>query len=286
MKLREKTTATILIALFMISAMTFAVSVNAKKEQETIEVWWLEDAERYGGDGTPLGSWTNDRIPPSGSIEFRVTGKAYHGDMALFYNYPLENFESCPLVIANGKFAAWARYTSPVSGLPILDKIRGKLEIDEGTAYGSYVQYGYAFGDYDTVRAKYPNLVATDEDDMWLIGITYYTVHGKLGLGDWILDFGGPWVHDMKITDCSFVDGTFSFSGTGGYPSDGPYSHPWTVTGTVSGDAIDFTIVYGPPHLGYTVLAKGTIETAKDMKGKAQSSIGQEFTWTATYQGT
>ena len=177
---REKTAA-ILLALLAISIIA-PMTVLALPKQDTIEVWWLEDGERHGGDGNLLSTWKDDRIPDEDGIEFRVTGKAFHGDMAFFYNYyPLDNFESCPLVIANGNFAVWASYKSPASGLPILDKIRGKLTInvDEGTAYGSYVQYGYAFGDYDTVKAAYPNLVATDEAGMWLIGITYYTVHGK-----------------------------------------------------------------------------------------------------------
>ncbi|GAG80434.1 unnamed protein product, partial [marine sediment metagenome] len=114
MKLREKTTATLLIAIFMISTMSVVVSVMAKKEQETIQVWWLEDADRYGGDGTPLQGWSNDRIPTSDYkdyIEFAVHGKSYHAlDVEAFYNYwPLENFESSSWVIANGKFAFWAR---------------------------------------------------------------------------------------------------------------------------------------------------------------------------------
>jgi hypothetical protein len=161
----------------------WALSGLTKSTHEYICVWWLEDAERYGGDGTPLGSWTDDRIPPAspvGYVEFKITGRAYHGGMEWFYNYyPLEDFEASPLVITNGKFSAWARYTSPRSGLPILDKIRGKLTIGGGTACGSYTQYGYAFGDESTIKSWYPNAVATDEIDMWHIGTTYYTVHGQ-----------------------------------------------------------------------------------------------------------
>jgi len=177
----KKTTLTLLVLLVI--SMIAPMAVMAKQTQETIKVWWLEDAQRYGGDGTLLSTWEDDRIPPDGGIDFRITGRAYHGGMEWFYNYyPLEDFEASPLVIANGKFAAWARYTSPSSGLPILDKIRGKLIIDEvqETAYGEYVQYGYAFGDEDTVKSSYPNAVSTDEADMWHIGTTYYTVHGHL----------------------------------------------------------------------------------------------------------
>ena len=169
----------VLLALVMIAPMT----VMAPPSQSTVQVWWVEDAERRAPDGSLLSSWTNDRIPPTsprGYIEFRVTGKAYHADMEWFYNYyPLQDFEASPLVISNGNFAAWVRYTSPRSGLPILDKIRGKLTIGGGTAYGSYVQYSYAFGDESTVKSWYLNAVATDEAGMWHIGTTDYTVHGQ-----------------------------------------------------------------------------------------------------------
>jgi len=170
------------LALLLVLTATPAIARST-----TVQVWWYEDAERYEGDGTWLNSWTNDRIPPPsplGYIEFTKTGKAYHGGMEWFYNYyPLQDFRSSPLVISNGKFAAWARYTSPRSGLPILDKIRGKLTIDDdgGTAYGSYVQYSYVEDttDEQTVKSWYPNAVATDDLDVWLVGTTYYTVHGQ-----------------------------------------------------------------------------------------------------------
>ena len=168
----------------VVTLLLMAMAVPVMAKSTTVQVWWLEDAHRWGGDGTDLGSWANDRIPSAGTIDFTKTGKAYHGDMALFYNYyPLDNFSASPLVIAKGKFAAWARYTSTLSGLPILDKIRGKLTIDdgEGTAYGSYVQYSYVEGitDQATVTNAYPHAVATDDPDIWLVGITYYTVHGQ-----------------------------------------------------------------------------------------------------------
>jgi len=171
----------------VVTLLLTAIAAPVMAKSTTVQVWWLEDAQRYGGDGTLLSTWTNDRIPPAspvGYIEFTKTGKAYHAGMEWFYNYyPLTNFRASPLVIANGKFAAWARYTSPRSGLPILDKIRGKLTINDSvqTADGAYVQYGYVEGitDQATVTNWYPNAVATDEPDVWLIGITYYTVHGK-----------------------------------------------------------------------------------------------------------
>ena len=180
--MRTKLITTIMTTLFLASI----AMIPVKAEPTTIHVWWLEDAERYGGDGTLLSSWTNDRIPPVspvGHIEFTVTGAASHADMEWFYNYwPLLNFSASPLVVpgGDGRFAAWARYTSPRSGLPILDKIRGNLSIVGSTAYGSYTQYSYIEScDGAAVQEWYPSAVATDDPCVWYGGWTDYTVHGQ-----------------------------------------------------------------------------------------------------------
>jgi hypothetical protein len=177
----------LLIALVIVVVLAATASV-VSATVGTIQVWWYEDAQRYNADGTLASSWTNDRIPPLspiGYIEFRVTGRAYHGGMEWFYNYyPLPNFSASPLVVSNGngRFAAWARYTSPRSGLPILDKIRGSLTIDPdaGTAYGSYTQYSYIEScDGEAVQMYYPWAEATDDPCVWYGGWTDYTVHGQ-----------------------------------------------------------------------------------------------------------
>ena len=173
--------------LAVVVGLLLGITTAVMARPTTVNVWWLEDAERYGGDGTLLSSWTNDRIPPEqpkGVIEFTKTGQAYHAGMEWFYNYyPLDIFSASPLVISRGRFSAWARYTSSRSSLPILDKIRGKLTIDPdlGTAYGSYVQYSYVEGieDEGTVKFWYANAVETDDPGVWLVGVTYYTVHGQ-----------------------------------------------------------------------------------------------------------
>jgi len=117
----------------------------------------------------------------------------------------------------------------------------------------------------------------------WATYFTYTVQHCLIG--DWTLDFlligDGHWFHDMIITS-QMADGTLS--GYGGYPSTGPpYSHPWTLTGTVSGNTVTFTIVYvsPAPNPGYTVWATGTISADGSMSGTATSSTGQSFTWTA-----
>lgn len=177
----------VLIALVLMLALATGASV-LQAAGETIQVWWYEDAVRYGADGTVQSSWTNDQIPPAspvGYIEFRVTGNAYHAGMEWFYNYyPLPNFRATPLIVPGGagNFAVWARYSSPRSALPILDKMRGTLSIDSaaGTAYGSYTQYSYIEScDEAAVMSSYPWAQATDDPCVWFGGWTHYTVHGQ-----------------------------------------------------------------------------------------------------------
>lgn len=188
-KEKSKMKRRILIALVVVLVLAATASVTSSA-RETIEVWWLEDGVRNGADGTFLSSWIDNRIPPEppetcGYIELTVTGKAYHGAMEWFYNYyPLPDFSASPFVVpgGNGKFAVWARYTSTRSGLPILDKIRGRLTIDPvvGTAHGSYTQYSYIEScDGEAVIHWYPNALSTDDACVWYGGWTDYTVHGQ-----------------------------------------------------------------------------------------------------------
>jgi len=98
--------------------------------------------------------------------------------------------------------------------------------------------------------------------------------------GDWILRFhlgGGNWDHDMTITS---QDAAGNIQGVGGYPAGGPYSHAWTLTGLVTGDQIQFTIIYQTGNPGYTVWAQGTISPGGTyMSGTWDSSAGQQGTW-------
>lgn len=95
--------------------------------------------------------------------------------------------------------------------------------------------------------------------------------------GNYVLSFnylGTPYVHDMTVTTTS---GTFS--GTGAYPSGGPYVITWTITGTISGSSISFHIAYDGSS--YYVDAVGTIAGDGTMSG-TWNNASQSGTWTAT----
>jgi hypothetical protein len=103
--------------------------------------------------------------------------------------------------------------------------------------------------------------------------------------GTWALDFlcqvncGGHYYHTMAIT--AFDRDTGIFSGTGTW-NDNPVGYTWTVTGKVSGNAIDFKIVYTGQNAGYYSVVQGTIDTTTSMSGSWESSAAQSGTWTAS----
>ena len=106
-----------------------------------------------------------------------------------------------------------------------------------------------------------------------------YTIQGWNLIGDWTLRFifGGNWDHDMTITT---QDNYGNIEGYGGFPSGKEYTHFWTMTGKVSGNVIEFTIIYSPEsqNPGYTVMATGIIEEDGSMSG-TWSSANQVGNW-------
>lgn len=98
--------------------------------------------------------------------------------------------------------------------------------------------------------------------------------------GVWVLQFdhlGTKYNHDMSIA--TQTDG--SFTGTGAYPAGGPHTITWTVTGTVSNDAVSMTISYDSPST-YVVTASGTLAGDGTMSGTWSSNIGQSGIWMST----
>lgn len=97
-----------------------------------------------------------------------------------------------------------------------------------------------------------------------------YTIQYFLG--------GGEYDHTDTITVTSFGDPTESFSGTGYYNPDHSYTE--TISGTLTGDDLAFTVVYTGTNAGYTVNAVGTVANDGSLSGTA-TGPGQNFTWTA-----
>jgi len=96
-----------------------------------------------------------------------------------------------------------------------------------------------------------------------LIGEWKYTA--KLG--------SSTFSHDMTINDDLF-------SGIGAYPSGGPYTIFWTVSGGIVGNNVDMTISYNSSL--YWAHLIGTIDDDGTMSGTWTDSNGKAGTWEST----
>ena len=179
----KKKILSVLLAVVLVLSFNLVMAMPAAAKGpvgETVTINWLEDAERYGGDGTLLSSWTDDPLGPADLVQ---TGKAYHfASIQEYYNYPgLENLSGSLVISGAGKLSGHATYISPASGLPIRDRFHGEVNIDadEGTMEGTYTQWSYAFGAKDEVLASYPQAVPAKKQGSgwWFIGYTDYTAH-------------------------------------------------------------------------------------------------------------
>jgi hypothetical protein len=91
----------------------------------------------------------------------------------------------------------------------------------------------------------------------------------------------GTYLHTMTIT--TFDSSTGEFSGTGFYNDN--HAYIWTVTGKVSGNTFNFTLVYTGLNQGYTLTGTGEISSDGTKINGTANGPGQTFTWTATTTG-
>lgn len=101
--------------------------------------------------------------------------------------------------------------------------------------------------------------------------------------GSYVIDFtctsgcSGVYTHTMNVDSINLLTG--AFSGTGFYNVDPSYT--WNLTGTLTGTALAYTILYTGSNAGYTVNATGTVAPDGTLSGTA-TGPGQEFTWQST----
>ena len=176
---RRAMPAIFLMAVFLAGVLAVAVPVSA--ERPTVVVSFTETADRYKPDGNLLYSVA----PYEVEAEFVKTGRTYYIDLMWVYGPPeiMETLTGSPVVISQGSFACWTKYTSAVSGLPVIHKARGELTItlnDEGTGTmsGEYFDHIYCIcDDPDTVLSYYPFAQQVGNSNMWYLAYTEYTVY-------------------------------------------------------------------------------------------------------------
>lgn len=85
--------------------------------------------------------------------------------------------------------------------------------------------------------------------------------------------------------DASLTQTPLGVTGTGGYPSGGPYNYTWHITsGSVVGTTVSLTVVYDTGAPGTTMHMTGTIANDGTITGTWDDNFGgtRTGTWTAT----
>ena len=115
---------------------------------------------------------------------FVKTEKAYHTDTMwplIPWLFP-SDITGSPVVIAQGRFSCWLRFTShwPDPPLPLVQSFWGKLTIiDDSTMTGTYFDRGYCISeDYPEDFSDPPNMIPVQigNSDIWYLGYTEYIV--------------------------------------------------------------------------------------------------------------
>ena len=92
----------------------------------------------------------------------------------------------------------------------------------------------------------------------------------------------GTYSHHMDVTSMDLESG--EFSGTGYYIVNPSYT--WDMDGTLSGDTVNFNILYTGLNSGYYVDFTGQVDGNGTMSGTAVSSTGQTFDWSTSDKAT
>lgn len=245
MRLEKKTTATLLIAIFMISAMVLVVPALAKKGGTTIQ------------DGTLVDTWGNPLV-----LGFDEYGYNYQAHMfnGWYWNNqrPLVPFTDEQSLMDAGKSTTWLIMKWSDSWLSNMDHNEdGKL--DKGWPISG------------------PSYTSSAVEGAWLTNHqfgSYWDIEGE-----WVLEFdytGTTYNHEMTITSGSDV-----VEGTGSYPAGGPTTITWTVTGSVTSIGnVNLVIKYDGST--YEVTADGKISEDGNLGGTWTSNTGQAGTWLST----
>ncbi len=166
------------------------------------------------------------------------------------------------LAVVGGSVTAAGASTTNVRPVPTAT---GSVALSGPIQYVSFAVSARAghHGSIDYANFTYP----AANTNVWNISGT----HG--------LVFAGTYAHTMTVTTVTPLS-THStrFSGTGTYNTDSSYT--WTVTGTVSWNAVSFSIVYTGTNAGYQVSGHGLIAPDGSVSGTARDSNGLTLPFT------
>lgn len=95
--------------------------------------------------------------------------------------------------------------------------------------------------------------------------------------GNWKVDFAlSDSTHNPSLYDLSLTQTEASLTGTGQYPSPGPYQYARDATGAISGNTVNLTAVYTLGAVGATMQMTGSVQADGSLAG----------TWTDNFDGS
>ncbi len=93
--------------------------------------------------------------------------------------------------------------------------------------------------------------------------------------GSWLLDFNLTGDATIYTHDAALAQAGNVVTGSGGFPAGGPYIYAWNVTvGSLSGNAINFTIDYTLGAVGTTMQMTGAVAPDGSMSGTWSDNFG------------
>jgi len=172
-----KTTTTLLIAIFLISAIASIAIPLASAQPQEITILVTQQQTRYYPDGNVM----HTLKPHLTSKELRLTGNVLHGEWS--YSPPVTNLEGEKYILVyNKESEKWilhegtVEYTSPnIPNYHVVEYWEGSLTLNEDLQLveGAFIQYGYS-GD-QAAKDRYPWAEWDEGKGMWLLAYSIYT---------------------------------------------------------------------------------------------------------------
>jgi hypothetical protein len=204
-----------MIVLFVLM---LTVPVMAKKPTTfdvELKATWFHWGARAGSMGSSFGVWTNN--PPYWDdqlvvmTDLTLTGNVIH--KTLLYDTPVAGAST--VYVYNKAGDLWIQHeakvncTSPYTGLPITEYMRGYLKFNGTPSPGSFVhgvmyRWSYVYGvDETTVQANthYPKAVWDATMDAWLVAFDLYLYDSAAITQSYTTPFPSPFIEPVPASN-------------------------------------------------------------------------------------
>jgi len=204
-KLRKKTTATLLAAIFMISVMALIIPAMAKSEPFTIN--YYQTQFQWRGNKNAFGSWTYANMEGWTDSEYTPTGNVLHTyieysplveDLTGESNVYVKNKKSGDWILREGKITY--KYEPGYGPYTVVNFFRGYMDFDgipseQTFTKGVFYQWVYLFAPESEevqIREHIDYAVWDPVMEGWLIGFSIYYQDPQIPSAQHSIAFPGP----------------------------------------------------------------------------------------------